>query len=134
MHPAHLRVVQDLQLRGERGLLCRFVGHLELDSVILQVREGALQKHLTLIHNAHMVTHILQLPEVVAGEKHRGAPGGHIIQQHLPDLAAHDRVQAVHRLIQHQVLGHTAHGDPKGRLALHTLAHAADGLLFRQVK
>ena len=127
-------MVQNLQLGGESRLLCRFVGHLELDGGVLQVGEGALQKHLALVHDAHMVAHVLQLPKVVAGEEHRGATGSHVVQQHLPDLPAHDGIQPVHRLIQHQILRQAAYGDPEGRLPLHSLAHAPDGLFLRQLK
>ena len=79
-----------------------------------------------------MVAHILQLPEVVAGHQHRGAPVGHVPQQQGPHLPPHHRVQTVHRLIQHQHLRHAAHGQPEGRLLLHALAHPPQRLLFRQ--
>ena len=99
-------------------------GQLQLDDVVLEVGERALQQHLSLVQNPHMVAHVLQLPEVVAGHQHRGAPVGHIPQQQGPHLPPHHRVQTVHRL--------AAHGQPESRLLLLALAHPPQGLLFRQ--
>ena len=77
-----------------------------------------------------MVAHILQLPQVVGGDQHRGPPLGHVPHEKGPHLPPHHRVQAVHRLIQHQDVRHTAQGQPEGGLLLHPLGQAADGLLL----
>ena len=79
-----------------------------------------------------MVADILQLAEVVAGHQNGGATLGHVAQQQRPHLTAHDGVKAVHRFVQDQVFRHAAHGDPEGRLLLHTLAHTADHLAVVQ--
>ena len=131
MHPAHGGVVQDMQLRRQAGLLAG-VHHLQLHRGILQLRQAPLQQHLTLIHDAHMVTDILQLPQVMAGYQHRGTTLRHVPQQQGPHLPPHHRVQTVHRLIQNEVLRHTTHGQPEGRLLLHPLAHAPQHLAVIQ--
>ena len=79
-----------------------------------------------------MVAHVLQLPQVVAGHQHRGAPLGHVAQKQRPYLPPHHRVKAVHRLVQNEVLRHAAHRQPEGRLLLHTLGHAAQHQLLVQ--
>ena len=87
-----------------------------------------------MVHDAHVVADVLQLPQVVGRNQHRGASLGHIRQHQRPHLPAHHRVQTVHRLIQDQVVRHAAQGQPEGRLLLHTLAEAADRPFFIQLK
>ena len=70
----------------------------------------------------------------MGGHQHRAAVFRHVGQQQVPDLAAHHRVQAVHRLVQHDVVRAAAEGQPEGRLLLHALGHFADGLAQAQVK
>ena len=72
------------------------------------------------VHDHHVRAGLLDLAEKVAGQDH-GPPVGRVPQQdvaHLPDLR---RVQAVHRLVEHQQVGQAEHrlrdGEP--------LAHAA---------
>lgn len=118
-----MAAVQDVQLRRQRRLGNALIGHLQLYRVVLQVAETALQQHLTMVQDAHMVAHVLQLPQVVAGHQHRRAALRHVAQKQRPHLPPHHRVKAIHRLVQNEVLRHTAHHQPKGRLLLHTLAH-----------
>ena len=108
--------------------------HLQLHHVVLQLGQGPLQQHFAVVHDAHVVTDILQLPQVVGAHQDRGAPLGHVRQHQGPHLAPHHRVQAVHRLVQDQVVRHAAQGQPEGGLLLHALAEAADGPLFVQLK
>ena len=77
-----------------------------------------------------MVAHVLQLPQVVGGHQHRGPPLGHVPHEQRPDLAAHHRVEAVHRLVQQQIVRPAAQRQPKRGLLLHPLGQAADGPLF----
>ena len=125
--------MEDVQIAGQLGGLRLGEGHLQLDHVVLQVGEGALQQHLAVGQDAHMVAHVLQLPQVVGADQHGGAPLGHVAHEQRPHLAAHHRVQAVHRLVQHQHLGLAAQGQPEGGLLLHPLGQAADGLLVVHV-
>ena len=78
-----------------------------------------------------MVAHVLQLPQVVGGYQHCGAVVGHVSHQQGPHLPPHHRVQAVHRLVQQQVVRPAAQGQPEGGLLLHALGEPPDGLLFR---
>ena len=39
----------------------------------------ALQQHLAVAEDAHVVAHVLQLPQVVGGDQHGGPPLGHIL-------------------------------------------------------
>ncbi|MPM63334.1 hypothetical protein SDC9_110214 [bioreactor metagenome] len=77
-----------------------------------------------------MVAHVLQLPQVVGGHQHRGAALRNVLHQQRPHLAAHHRVQSVHRFVQHQQVRPAAQGKPEGRLLLHALGQPADGPLF----
>ena len=89
---------------------------------------------MAVVHDAHMVAHILQLPEVVAGHQHRSAPFRHVAHHQAPHLPAHHRVKAVHRLIQNQVVRHGGQRQPEGRLLLHPLGKPPDGALFVQIE
>ena len=73
-------VVDDVHALGHGGVAVG-EGHLQFHGVILQVGQAPLQEHLALIHNAHMVAHVLQLTEVVAGHQHRSATLGNIAHQ-----------------------------------------------------
>ena len=108
--------------------------HLQLDHVVLELGQGPFQQHLAVVQNAHVVAHVLQLPEVVGGDKDRGAPLGHVPQHQRPDLPPHDGIQAVHRLVENQVVRHGAEGQPEGGLLLHALAEAAEGALLVDLK
>ncbi len=110
----------------------RFIGkgNLELHRAPLEVGQGALQRHLPPAEQAHVVAHVLQLPQVVGGHQHRGPPLGHIPHEQRPHLAAHHRIQAVHRLVQQQVIRPAAQRQPEGGLLLHPLGQPADGPLF----
>ena len=76
-----------------------------------------------------MVAHVLQLPQVVRGDQHRRPLLRHVLQQNAPDLTAHHRVQAVHRLVQDHQFRLQAHGQPEGRLFLLSLAELTHQLL-----
>ena len=124
--------MQHLQRGGKHRGLAGLPDGLELDDVLLEVREAPLQEDLPLVHDAHVVAHVLQLPEVVGGDQHRGAVFADVVHHEAPHLAAHHRVQSVHRFVQDQVSGAAGHGQPEGGLLLHPLAHAADQGLFRE--
>ena len=130
VHPTHLGGVQHVQVLRQLGQPGLLKGQLQLDHVVLQIGEGALQQHLSVGQDAHVVTHVLQLPQVVGGDEHRGPPLGHVPHKQGPHLPPHHRIQAVHRLVQHQHLGLAAQGQPEGRLLLHPLGQPADGLLL----
>ena len=49
---------------------------------------------------AHVVADIFQLTQVVGGDQDRHPGLRHIGKQDAPDLAAHHRVEAVHRLVE----------------------------------
>ena len=83
---------KDVHILGQLGQMPVLEGHLELDHVILKVGEGPFQKYLAMGQDAHMVAHVLQLPQVVGGHQHRGPPLGHVTHQQGPDLTAHHRV------------------------------------------
>ena len=81
-----------------------------------------------------MVAYVLQLPQVVGGDQHRRPLLRHVLQQNAPDLTAHHRVQAVHRLVQDHQFRLQAHGQPEGRLfllPLAELAHQFFGIQFK---
>ena len=100
----------------------------------IQLGKAALEQHLAAVHDADMVAHILQLAQVVAGDKDRRAALGHILQDQAPDLTAHHGVKSVHGFVQNEIVRHTAHGEPERRLLLHSLGKTADELLFVQRK
>ena len=100
----------------------------------IQLGKAALEQHLAAVHDADMVAHILQLAQVVAGDKDRRAALGHILQDQAPDLTAHHGVKSVHGFVQNEIVRHTAHGEPERRLLLHTLGETANELLFVQRK
>ena len=130
LDPAHSALMDHLQLRGQRQL-----GHqLDLDHIVLQGREGPLQQHFAAVHDAHMVADVLQLPEVVGGDQHRGAVLGHVLQDEAHDLPPHHRVQTVHGLVENQQLRAAADGQPEGRLLLHALGEPPDGLALAQLE
>ena len=110
MDPPQLGDMEHIQVRRQLRQLPVRKDHLELQDVVLKVGEGALQQHLSVGEDAHMVAHILQLPQVVGGDQHGGPPLGHISHEEGPHLPPHHRIQAVHRLIQHQDVRHTAQG------------------------
>jgi len=73
-----------------------------------------------LVHDDHVGAGLLDLAKQVAGQDD-GPPLGRVSQQdiaHFPDLR---RVEAVHRLIEHQQVGEAQHGLGDGE----PLAHAA---------
>ena len=132
IHPAHVGGVEHLHLSGQDRHLAGAPDGLELDNVLLEIRQAPLQQDLPLVHDAYVVAHILQLPQVVGADQHGGAVLADVAHHQAPHLPAHDGIQAVHRLVKDQVLGPAAHGQPEGGLLLHPLAHAADGGFFRQ--
>ena len=89
---------------------------------------------MAVVEDAHVVADVLQLAQVVAGHQHGQAALGGVRHEKAPDLPAHHRVEAVHRLVEHHDVRHLAHGQPEGRLLLHALAHAADGLALVKLK
>lgn len=113
MDAADALVMQDVETGGQLRLLAA-EGHLQLHGVVLQVGQAALQQHLALVHDTHVVADVLQLAEVVAGHQNGGATLGHVCQQQRPHLTAHDGVKAVHGS-SGSGIPHAAHGDPEGR-------------------
>ena len=107
---------------------------LQLVGVALHIGKALFHEHLAVVHDTHMVADILQLPQVVRGNQHRGAVLGNVGQNQAHDLPPHDGVQAVHRLVQNQCLGPGAQGQMEGRLLLHTLGEAANLAPFRQAE
>ena len=87
-----------------------------------------------MLHDAHMVADILQLTQVVGGDEHRGFPLGDLGEDEAPHLAAHDRVEAVHRLVQNEHIRAGADAQLKGCLLLHALGKAADLPVFGQLE
>ena len=120
-----LRVVQHLDLLRQRGQLRRFKGELELDGVVLQLAERALEQELPPVHHAHVVANVLKLAQVVRRDEHRCAALADVLQNKAPHLAAHHGVKAVHRLVEDEIVRHRAQREPEGRLLLLALAHAA---------
>ena len=129
-----MALVQQVQPRGELRRALAPEDDLHFDRVLLQLGKAALEQDLSLIHDADVVAHILQLTQVVAGDEHRRAALGDVLHDKAPHLTAHHGVEAVHRLIQNEIVRHTAHGDPERRLLLHSLGKTADELLFVQRK
>ncbi len=76
----------------------------------------------------------LQLPQVVGGDEHRRAVFGDVLHDERPDLAAHDGVKPVQRLIQDEQLRPYGDCQPEGRLLEHAARKTAHGLLEVQVK
>lgn len=70
MDAADALVMQDVETGGQLRLLAA-EGHLQLHGVVLQVGQAALQQHLALCHDTHVVADVLQLAEVVAGHQNR---------------------------------------------------------------
>ena len=98
MHPAELRGVKHRQLR--RNVLHSVrKHHLHFHHVVLKLRKAPLQQHMAPVHDAYVVAHVLQLPEVVAGYQHRSAPLRHIAHHQAPYLPAHHRIKTIHRFI-----------------------------------
>ena len=122
-----LRVVQHLDLLRQGGQLRALEGELELDGIVLQFTQRMLKQELAAAHHAYVVAHVLQFAQVVRRDKHRCAALGNVLQDEAPHLTAHHGVEAVHRLIQNEIVRHGAHGEPEGRLFLLALAHAAQG-------
>jgi hypothetical protein len=84
------------------------------------LRDRAGRDPAALVHDDHVGAGLLDLAEQVAGQDD-GSPIGRVPEQdvaHLPDLR---RVEAVHRLIEHQQVRHAQHGLRDGE----PLGHAA---------
>ena len=94
--------MEDLQIGGELRKLLLLKDHLHLYHILLKVGKAPLHQDLPMGEDAHMVAHVLQLPQVVGGDQYRGAVFGHIGHEEAPHLTPHHRVQPVHRLVQHQ--------------------------------
>ena len=128
METAGAALMQDVQALGD--LAC----DLELDGTALHVGKAALQQHFAVVHDAHVVTDVFQLSQVVGRDQDGGATLGNIGEDQAPDLAAHDGVQTVHGLVQDQHIGAAADGQVESRLLLHTLGEPADLALPGQVE
>ena len=102
---------------------------LQLDEAGLKLVQRALQQQLPPVQNAHPVAHILQLPQVVGGDHNGGPMLLHLAEDQAPELAAHHRVQPVHRLVQQQDLRPKAQRQPEKGLLLHPLGKPADRLI-----
>ena len=107
---------------------------LNFHHILLQVGKAALQKHLPMVQNTHMVAHILQLPQVVGRDKNRELPLCHLTQQHTPCFAPHERIQPVHGFIQQQHIRHDGQSEPESCLLLHALAELSQGLFRIQIE
>ena len=59
-------------------------------------------------------------------DEHGRAVFGDIGQHEIPDLTAHDGVESVDRLVEHEHIRPQAHRQPERGLLLHTLGQAAD--------
>ena len=81
---------------------------LQFHCVSLHIFQAALQQHFAMIHNAHMIADVFQLSQIVRGDQHRGLVLGHFGKNQAHDLAAHHRIQSIHRLIQYQQIGSQA--------------------------
>ena len=92
----------------------------------LHIRKALFQQHFAVIQDAHMVTDILQLPQIVRGDQYRSATLRHVGHDYAPYLTAHHRVQTIHRLIQNQHVGTGADGQMEGCLLLHTLGETTN--------
>jgi hypothetical protein len=102
---------------GTGGLGCPDQQHPRLPD---DVRDRAGGQPPALVHDHHMGAGLLHLPEQVAGQDDRPAIG-RVPEQDIPHLPDLRRIQAVHRLVQHQQVGHAEHGLGDGE----PLAHPA---------
>ena len=120
--------MQDLQILRQRLV----ADELHLYDIVLQVGKRALEKHCTLVHDADMVTDILQLAQVVGRDEDRCAVARHVLHDKAPDLTAHDGVQTVDRLVEDQIVRPDAQCQPEGRVLLHALGEPPQRRLFLQ--
>ena len=85
-----------------------------------------LEQDLAAVHDAHVVAHVLELAQVVRRDEHGRAVFGDVGQHEIPDLTAHDGVEPVDRLVEHEHVRPQAHRQPERGLLLHALGQAAD--------
>ena len=75
-----------------------------------------------------LIAEILQLPQIVAGDDHRGAALRDLLRQQLFYHQANDGVQSVKGFVQQQVIGVAAQRRQQRRLPAHSLAEGGKGL------
>ena len=73
-----------------------------------------------------MITHILQLAQVMRRYNHCSIICSHIIKHDRPYLSSHDRIKPINRLIEYNKLWFTAQRKPEGNLLLHALRELSD--------
>ena len=94
LEPPGLTLVQHVQP-------LRHVAHqLHLHGAALHIRKAALQKHGSLVHDAHMVADVLNSRRLWEDTSTVASRLAHIGKQNAPHLPPHYRVQAVHRLVR----------------------------------
>ena len=81
-----------------------------------------------MVDDATVVANVLPLPQVVGGDYYRHLPPFHFAHDQAPQLAAHHRIKAVHRLVQQKQIGLQRKIQPAGRLLLHTFGQVANRL------
>ena len=72
---ADLLAVHHVERRRDRV----FRDELHLDHVVLQVGEAPFQQELSVVHDADMVAHVLQLAQVVRRDEHRRLMCGDVL-------------------------------------------------------
>ena len=87
-----------------------------------------------MVHDADVIANVLQLAQVVRRDEHRCLMRGDVLQDDAPDLAAHHGVEAVDRLVENQIVGLRADGQPEGGLLLHALGKAAQRPLLVELE
>ena len=84
------------------------------------------EKDAALVQKPHMITDILQLPEIVGRDHRRQSPGVHIFREQTLHRLPHDRVQAVKSLVAEQVLCPRGKAQDHGKLLLHASGKGVD--------
>ena len=103
---------------------------MQLDHVILQLFQAPFEQDLTVIHDAHVVTDVLQFSQVMGGNENGRASFGDVTHHQRPDLPTHHGVKTVYGFVQNQVIRHTAECQPERHLFLQSLGKASNTALF----
>ena len=132
MELAGHRVVHHVEPFRKPGAVGQRQDHL--DDVLLQIGHAALHAAPPVVEDADVIAHVLQLPQVVGGHQHRRLVLRHVREDQTPDLTAHHRIEAVHRLVQDQDFRPGRQRQPEGRLLLHPPAEPPNGPVLVQRK
>ncbi|MMZ62502.1 hypothetical protein D1872_247130 [compost metagenome] len=71
-------------------------------SISSQIIDLLVKQEAPLVHNTYVITHILNLPQIMGRDDNRHLTLGSILEQQVLHMSAHHRVKTINGLIQNE--------------------------------